>query len=181
MDVAPSLVQLGLEGLVFHDLEETSEVLPEVALEDLFVELGRWVVDHLLGLRVKCLYFVSNPGVHILIKHLEHIVFLPHVDLYIREVLFSLKLLPKLKVFDLFILHEFFEFDEKLEQFADEQVADHIRQLHLPADVHCLLRDRCQEDVDVPSMQQILGISLECLYLLLPQSFLVANHFFLGL
>ena len=76
---------------------------------------------------------------HVLVEHLEDIVFLPYVDLYVSEVLLGLELLPKLEVFDLLVLHEFFEFYEQLEQLADEEVANHIRQLHLPSDVHCLL------------------------------------------
>lgn len=110
MDVAPSLVLLGLEGLVFYDLIDAAEVLSQVALEDLFVDLRRRVVDDFLGLWIQCFYLVSDPSVDVLVKNFEDVIFLPYVNLYIREVFLALELLPKLEVFDLLVLHEFFEF-----------------------------------------------------------------------
>lgn len=114
MHIASSFVLLCLEGFVFDDFEDGPQVISEVSLEDLFVELGGRIVDDFLCLRIKGFYLVSDSSVNVLIKYLKNIVFLPDIYLDICEIFLTLKLFPKLKVFDLLVLHEFFELDKKL-------------------------------------------------------------------
>ena len=79
-----------------------------------------------LCLAIEKFDLVFDAVVHCFVKDFKNVVFLPYIGADIFKVLLDLEQLPKLQLLELFLLHGFFQFAQKLKQLSDKKVPHDI-------------------------------------------------------
>lgn len=144
-------------------------------LVDLFVERRILIVDDFLGLLVEVFNLVFDTLLDVFVEDSEDIVLLPDIHSNLLVVALVLEEVPELQIFEIFLVHQFFQLAKKLKQLSDEEVTNDIGTLNFFAKLHRFFGDRSQENIYVSSMQQVFRVSFEGFDLLLSQSFFISN------
>lgn len=77
------------------------------------------------------------------------------------------------------VLHALFEPFQQFEQFADQHISSNVTKTY--SLVHGLFAHRCQQNIDIAVMQQLVAVPLESFHFLLFLGLLICEDVLLGL